>query len=90
MLFITTNRVGTFDDAFISRIHVILPLYYPPLVDHNRVLIWENNFGRLEKDSNIKVPDSTRIYTRYDEGLRLIRWNGREIRNGRYFRKFSF
>jgi len=88
ILFITTNRVGTFDDAFISRIHVAL--YYPPLVDHDRVLIWENNFRRLEKDSNIKVPDSTRIYTRYDEGLRLIRWNGREIRNGRYFRKFGY
>jgi hypothetical protein len=87
-LFITTNRVGTFDDAFISRIHVAL--YYPPLVDRDRVLIWENNFRRLEKDSNIKVPDSTRIYTRYDEGLRLIRWNGREIRNGRYFRKFGY
>jgi hypothetical protein len=88
ILFITTNRVGTFDDAFISRIHVAL--YYPPLVDRDRVLIWENNFRRLEKDSNIKVPDSTRIYTRYDEGLRLIRWNGREIRNGRYFQKFGY
>src|SRR5215469_1012859 len=51
ILFITTNRVGTFDDAFISRIHVAL--YYPPLVDRDRVLIWENNFRRLEKDAAI-------------------------------------
>ncbi|PMD40825.1 P-loop containing nucleoside triphosphate hydrolase protein [Hyaloscypha variabilis F] len=79
ILFITTNRVGTFDDAFISRIHVAL--YYPPLVDRDRVSIWENNFRRLERDSAIKVAESTRIYTRYDDGLRQIEWNGREIRN---------
>lgn len=54
-LFITTNRVGTFDDAFISRIHV--SLYYPPLVDRDRVLIWESNFRRLEKDAAIKIPE---------------------------------
>ena len=81
ILFITTNRVGTFDDAFISRIHVAL--YYPPLVDHDRVLIWENNFRRLERDAAIKIPESTRIYTRIDTELQLIKWNGREIRNGR-------
>jgi hypothetical protein len=80
ILFITTNRVGTFDDAFISRIHVAL--YYPPLVDRDRVSIWENNFRRLERDSAIRVAESTRIYTRYDDGLRQIEWNGREIRNG--------
>jgi hypothetical protein len=81
ILFITTNRVGTFDDAFISRIHVAL--YYPPLVDHDRVLIWENNFRRLERDASIKIPESTRIYTRIDTELQQIKWNGREIRNGR-------
>jgi hypothetical protein len=83
ILFITTNRVGTFDDAFISRIHV--SLYYPPLVDRDRVLIWESNFRRLEKDAAIKIPEATRVFTRYDEGLKLIKWNGREIRNGSYF-----
>jgi hypothetical protein len=81
ILFITTNRVGTFDDAFISRIHV--SLYYPPLVDHDRILIWENNFRRLERDASIRIPESTRIYTRYDVELQHIKWNGREIRNGR-------
>jgi hypothetical protein len=83
ILFITTNRVGTFDDAFISRIHVAL--YYPPLVDRDRVSIWENNFRRLERDSAIKVAEATRIYTGYDDGLRQIKWNGREIRNGLFF-----
>lgn len=32
MLFLTTNRVGAFDEAFKSRIHI--SLYYPPLGEH--------------------------------------------------------
>jgi hypothetical protein len=33
ILFLTTNRVGSFDDAFISRIHV--QLYYPDFDDES-------------------------------------------------------
>ncbi|RYP02611.1 hypothetical protein DL764_005737 [Monosporascus ibericus] len=38
IIFLTTNRVSTFDDAFTSRIH--LPLHYPNLSESSRVTIW--------------------------------------------------
>jgi hypothetical protein len=34
IMFLTTNRVGTFDDAFLSRIHV--GLLYKALADEDR------------------------------------------------------
>ena len=46
ILFLTSNRVGTFDEAFRSRIQ--LALHYPALGPYQRLRIWENFFGRLE------------------------------------------
>ncbi|KAL1966372.1 hypothetical protein VTN77DRAFT_4514 [Rasamsonia byssochlamydoides] len=51
LLFLTTNRVGSFDEAFISRIH--LSLYYPGLNKSQNLAIWEMN---LEKTQNRKGP----------------------------------
>ncbi|KAF3057150.1 putative ATPase protein [Daldinia childiae] len=81
VLFLTTNRVQTFDSAFTSRIHVAL--HYKPLTDADREKIWLNSFERLEHDSNGKVHISvaTREYAYESKGVQSLRWNGREIRN---------
>lgn len=47
VLFLTTNRVEAFDDAFTSRIHVTL--HYKRLGDEERARIWMHNFERLGK-----------------------------------------
>jgi len=81
ILFLTTNRVGVFDEAFISRIHV--PLYFKHLTDGDRAKIWSNNFLRLQKETGMEVHDTARTFISADEKLLALTWNGREIRNGR-------
>jgi ATP-dependent Clp protease ATP-binding subunit ClpA len=76
---LTTNRVGAFDDAFISRIHVAL--HYKPLSDEYRKKIWEKNFRRLNNEGNITVDTATIIYAVSDADVIAVKWNGREIRN---------
>ena len=82
ILFLTTNRVGAFDDAFISRIHV--SLYYPDLSEEDRKKVWRNFFEKLVKDRGdiMRVPIDTKDYTNGQE-VRELKWNGREIRNGK-------
>lgn len=46
ILFLTSNRVDTFDDAFKSRIHV--PLKYTGLDSTSRKQIWKNFLDRAE------------------------------------------
>ncbi|KAI9147501.1 AAA family ATPase [Paramyrothecium foliicola] len=53
ILILTSNRVGTFDEAFKSRIQ--LSLHYEPLTREQRVTIWRNFLKRLKK----LEPDST-------------------------------
>lgn len=81
VLFLTTNRVQTFDDAFTSRIHVAL--HYKALTHAHREKIWFNSFERLERDSagKVHVSVSTREYAYESRDMRGLRWNGREIRN---------
>lgn len=43
-MFLTTNRVSTFDPAFQSRIHISID--YPDLSPDSRRKIWENFLGR--------------------------------------------
>ncbi|KAI1209772.1 P-loop containing nucleoside triphosphate hydrolase protein [Annulohypoxylon truncatum] len=81
VLFLTTNRVQTFDSAFTSRIHVAL--HYRSLTDADREKIWVNSFERLERDSagKVHVGVATREYAYESRDVRSLRWNGREIRN---------
>ncbi|KAK3945381.1 P-loop containing nucleoside triphosphate hydrolase protein [Diplogelasinospora grovesii] len=81
VLFLTTNRVGTFDSALTSRIHVAL--HYRRLTHEHRQRIWMHNFERLERDSGGKcyISTSGREYVLHDSAVRAVRWNGREIRN---------
>jgi hypothetical protein len=80
-LFLTTNRVRSFDPAFLSRIHVAL--HYKNLRDEDRERIWLNSFDRLERESSGKVHVSTTARELVWSGteVRRLQWNGREIRN---------
>ncbi|ORY54584.1 P-loop containing nucleoside triphosphate hydrolase protein [Pseudomassariella vexata] len=81
VLFLTTNRVQTFDSAFTSRIHVAL--HYKSLTHTDREKIWLNSFERLERDSNgrVHISVATREYAYESQDVHSLRWNGREIRN---------
>ncbi|KAI1407577.1 P-loop containing nucleoside triphosphate hydrolase protein [Hypoxylon sp. FL1857] len=81
VLFLTTNRVQTFDSAFTSRIHVAL--HYKALTDADREKIWLNSFERLERDSGgkVHVGVATREYAYESRDVQSLCWNGREIRN---------
>ncbi|KAE8445487.1 hypothetical protein EG329_013377 [Mollisiaceae sp. DMI_Dod_QoI] len=77
ILVLTSNRVGTFDEAFKSRIQ--LALHYENLDRTQRRAIWENFFKRLEEiDKDAVDTDNLRKYL--DE-LALHDMNGRQIRN---------
>lgn len=87
ILFLTTNRVGAFDDAFISRVHI--QLYYRDFNDVERQKVWRTFIDKLHNDTT--DAQSGKLYMRvslpaqeYIEGeqIRAINWNGREIRNG--------
>ena len=81
ILFLTTNRVGSFDEGFVSRIHVII--HYPDFTDNQRKQIWENFFQKLETErENIRVTQRTIDYATDSSDMRGLNWNGREIRNG--------
>lgn len=77
ILILTSNRVGTFDEAFKSRIQ--LAIHYEPLKKAQRKQVWKNFFNRLEKleEENIDYED---IRTYYDD-LSVFKMNGRQIRN---------
>ncbi|UKZ48175.1 hypothetical protein TrVGV298_002411 [Trichoderma virens] len=90
ILFLTTNRVGTFDEAFTSRIHI--SLYYPPLDAASTLAVFQVNLDRikerfrkkkqrgvaeLELDERSINKFILNYYARNEEA----RWNGRQIRN---------
>ncbi|RMZ83958.1 hypothetical protein DV737_g1317, partial [Chaetothyriales sp. CBS 132003] len=80
ILFLTSNRVGAFDDAFVSRIHVII--YYPPFGPKERTKIWNTFFRKLERERiDIRIHPSVYDYVETDKVLKELNWNGREIRN---------
>ncbi|KAM5378032.1 hypothetical protein ACJZ2D_004643 [Fusarium nematophilum] len=81
VLFLTTNRVQSFDTAFLSRIHVAL--HYKNLGDEDRERIWTQNFDRLARDSDglIHISGAAREFVWNSREVRSLKWNGREIRN---------
>ena len=82
ILILTTNRVGAFDEAVVSRIQLFL--YYPPLDEEKTMLVWRVHVNRVRANGliNIDGEDEDMILDfaqeEYDEGRR---WNGRQIRN---------
>ncbi|KAI1174267.1 hypothetical protein F4777DRAFT_554436 [Nemania sp. FL0916] len=84
ILFLTTNRVGHFDEAFMSRIHVSIG--YQRLDEEARGKIWDNLFAKLKEDHKNGGPQilyeyDAKQYVKKDLEIRKLEWNGREIRN---------
>jgi hypothetical protein len=82
ILFLTTNRVDNFDDAFVSRIHVVMQ--YERLSEKSRSRIWVQFLDKLEAErgDTLEIPRSARRFVQDDRAIRAVPWNGREIRNG--------
>jgi SpoVK/Ycf46/Vps4 family AAA+-type ATPase len=85
VIILTTNRVGEFDEAFRSRIHI--SLYYPKLDELSTKEIWEKNLSRLKSsglDIDIEEAKIRRFVDWHWEQNRhrpTRRWNGRQIKN---------
>ncbi|KAI0162322.1 hypothetical protein GGR57DRAFT_453834 [Xylariaceae sp. FL1272] len=94
ILFLTTNRVGTLDEAFRSRVH--LSLYYPALDMEQTEQIMRMNLSRLstiekhrakllnQKEMLIYEKNICDFIVKHwtkHEGKKEGRWNGRQIRN---------
>ncbi|KAI1363289.1 hypothetical protein F5Y08DRAFT_354458 [Xylaria arbuscula] len=80
ILFLTTNRVGTFDDAFMSRIHIVIA--YDNLGPSEKAKIWKQFFKKLSEDrQDMIVKARAKRYVLEEESLTKLDWNGREIRN---------
>jgi SpoVK/Ycf46/Vps4 family AAA+-type ATPase len=76
ILILTTNRIGTFDEAFKSRIQ--LALHFPPLAEAGRREIWHSFMGSL------KARGVDADFEEIDKRLHLLAkytLNGRQIRN---------
>ncbi|KAJ9131625.1 AAA family ATPase [Pleurostoma richardsiae] len=76
ILILTSNRVGTFDEAFKSRIQVAI--HYDSLTRMSRKQIWRNFLDMIEEaheDANM-----SELERRLDE-LAAQEMNGRQIRN---------
>ncbi|KAG5791164.1 hypothetical protein H9Q69_009775 [Fusarium xylarioides] len=79
LLFLTTNRVGQIDDAFISRVHIAIG--YQALDEETRRKVWSGFFRKLVRERAGKVqiaPDAKKwvLETAGETNL-----NGRDIRN---------
>ncbi|KAI0860249.1 P-loop containing nucleoside triphosphate hydrolase protein [Xylaria cubensis] len=77
ILILTSNRVGTFDEAFKSRIQ--LALHYKNLSKHQRTQIWGNFLSRLGEFNEDGI-DFGDLKDNIEE-LANHKLNGREIRN---------
>ena len=85
ILFLTTNRIGVLDEAFMSRIHT--QLYYPPLEEGQSMKIWETNLRKLQKRKRelMQINIDQILYfarSHFEKNIdKSTRWNGRQIRN---------
>lgn len=88
ILFLTTNRVGAFDQAFRSRIH--MSLFYPRIEEEATVKIWEMNIDRAREiwGDKLSIDEQDRkgilnFASRHYKELAKSEttWNGRQIRN---------
>jgi ATP-dependent Clp protease ATP-binding subunit ClpA len=86
-MFLTTNRVAQFDEAFMSRIHISVG--YDPLSDSAREDIWDGLFNKLREDYErnqgleIMYDWEAIDYVKRSQDTKQLKWNGREIRNGK-------
>ncbi|KAH8103842.1 P-loop containing nucleoside triphosphate hydrolase protein [Cristinia sonorae] len=74
IMFLTTNRVKTFDDAFLSRIHVAL--HFQELTKSAKKQIWVNFLSKAEADVDVDTFEEAEL-----ERLAEREVNGRQIKN---------
>ena len=81
LLFLTTNRVGQIDDAFISRVHVALG--YKALDGKEKVQIWNGFFQKLanERAGKLQVAPGAKKWVLEQAASNKAQLNGRDIRN---------
>jgi AAA+ superfamily predicted ATPase len=81
LLFLTTNRVGQIDDAFISRVHVAIG--YKALSGEDRQKIWNGFFRKLAKEraGKIQVAPGAKKWVLEMAVKGTAQLNGRDIRN---------
>jgi hypothetical protein len=86
ILFLTTNRIGDFDEAFASRIH--MSLYYPALDEAKTKKIFTLNLDLIQQRFNQQARkityDASSIESfagQHFQKHKSNRWNGRQIRN---------
>jgi len=76
ILFLTTNRVATFDEAFSSRIH--LPLKYDHLTAQAKRAVWKQFIELVRKKDDASVAN----FSEYElDLLSRHQLNGRQIKN---------
>lgn len=71
IMFLTTNRVNTFDPAFQSRIHISID--YPELSSESRKTVWKNFLKASTQEHCIT---DKQLFQ-----LSLMNMNGRQIKN---------
>ncbi|KAH6629349.1 hypothetical protein C7974DRAFT_413156 [Boeremia exigua] len=85
ILFLTTNRVETFDEAFQSRIH--MGIRYENLMPAARKKIWQHHVNKVEKmaveeGANGKGKQKIKLFSEADfNELSKKNMNGRQIKN---------
>ncbi|KAL5114046.1 hypothetical protein ACEQ8H_008060 [Pleosporales sp. CAS-2024a] len=87
LLFLTTNRVGAFDEAFKSRVHI--SLFYPNFDKDTTIKVWKTFIKQAKKKlddegrTNVTVNSSEikKFARRHWQDNPKARWNGRQIRN---------
>ena len=76
ILFLTTNRVEVFDDAFVSRIH--LSLRYGDLSQKAKKAVWKTFITKVRDAEGMKIED---IEEKDLDDLSRRALNGRQIKN---------
>ena len=75
----TTNRVGTFDQAFQSRIHITLGL---PILDQSRrIEVWSIFLDELAKSQQLSAEQLNGLQDQVVQTWSRQSLNGRQIRN---------
>lgn len=74
ILFLTTNRIRVFDEAFKSRVH--FTIRYPALDSPSRQRLWELFISRLPNNIGASLIEGGDLKLLDDDGL-----NGRQIKN---------
>ncbi|KAG9077099.1 hypothetical protein FRC06_009099 [Ceratobasidium sp. 370] len=83
VLILTTNRIRSFDKAFVSRFSIAL--HYPDLDQNSRLLIWKEFLSRagVEVGQPKDIEPSRSLYIAYSDLLTLAKksFNGRVIKH---------